>query len=187
MADEGNSTVGLLNGIAKREYYGSTDITNEFLKEELFPNLSLEEFTAVYTKCSHLLKNIASAGMDFNQLEAFLTSQTKKKGGLSEPQAAAFSKFWKNKKTKIHNVMVSRSTYGKTLKNLSWRIDIKAQAKKVDQINTPTAIVELQLANKNQSQSKEDDVVQFELDEVMLGSLTRSLEEIEERLITFAK
>lgn len=56
MADEGNSTVGLLNGIAKREYYGSTDITNEFLKEELFPNLSLEEFTAVYTKCSHLLK-----------------------------------------------------------------------------------------------------------------------------------
>lgn len=56
MADEGNSTVGLLNGIAKREYYGSTDITDEFLKEELFPNLSTEEFTAVYTKCSHLLK-----------------------------------------------------------------------------------------------------------------------------------
>lgn len=56
MADEGNSIVGLLNGIAKREYYGNTDITDEFLKEELFPNLSNEEFTAIHTKCSHLLK-----------------------------------------------------------------------------------------------------------------------------------
>lgn len=46
--------------------------------------------------------------MDFNQLEAFLTSQTKKKGGLTEAQAAAFSKFWKNNRTKIHNILVSR-------------------------------------------------------------------------------
>lgn len=187
MADEGNSIVGLLNGIAKREYYGNTDITDEFLKEELFPNLSNEEFTAIHTKCSHLLKNIASSGMDFNQLEAFLTSQTKKKGGLTEAQAAAFSKFWKNNRTKIHNILVSRSIYGKTLKNVSWRIDIKAQAKSVDQINTPTAIVELQLANKNQSHSKGDEVVKFELDEEMLGSLTKSLGEIQERLNAFTK
>lgn len=186
MADDGNATTGLLNGIAKRDYFGSTEITDEFLKNELYPNLSDEEFNAIYSKFSHLLKNIISTNMDFNQLEAFLTSQTKKQGGLTEVQAAAFSKFWKNNKTKIHNVMVTRTTFGKTLKNVSWRIDLKAQAKKLDQINTPTAIVELQLANRSKPENG-NEVVRFEMDEEQLVSLTKSLEEIEECLNSFAK
>ena len=44
-----------------------------------------------------------------------------------------------------------QNTWGNTLKNLSWRIDIKSQAKHIDQLNTPTAIVELQIADSQAS------------------------------------
>ena len=48
--------------------------------------------------------------MDVNQLEAFLTSQTKKKGGINSAQATAFSKFWRSNRTKIHNSIVAKVT-----------------------------------------------------------------------------
>ena len=42
-----------------------------------------------------------------------------------------------------------QNTWGNTLKSLSWRIDIKSQAKHIDQLNTPTAIVEVQVGPSN--------------------------------------
>ena len=58
MADEEEvrRTVGLLNGLAKREYYGNKDITDEFLKNELYPDESDENFSTRLTKCKNLLK-----------------------------------------------------------------------------------------------------------------------------------
>lgn len=92
--------------------------------------------------------------MDFNQLEAYLTSQTRKKeGGITEEQAKVVTKFWKSHKSRVHEAIVTNSTWGNTLKNFSWRIDIKTQAKHIDQINTPTAIVELQV-EENTSKTK---------------------------------
>ena len=87
---------------------------------------------------------MVSADMDFNQSEAFLTSQMKKReGSITEDQANALRKFWKTHKNKIHEAVVSRTTWNNTLKHISWRIDIKSQARHIDQINTPTAIMEL--------------------------------------------
>lgn len=93
---------------------------------------------------------MVSADMDLNQSEVFLTSQMKKpEGGISENQANAFRKFWKNHKNKIHEAVISKSTWNNTLKNVSWRIDIKSQARHLDEINTPTAIMELQIGPNN--------------------------------------
>ncbi|XP_078000817.1 COMM domain-containing protein 1-like [Glandiceps talaboti] len=183
MADQGSrSLLGLLNGIAKSTYYGDIDVTNDFLKEELYPNMSLDEFQALLTKCTSLLKSIASADMDFNQLEAFLTSHTKKRaGGITEEQAAVFAKFWKNHKAKIHESIVSQSTWNNTLKNVSWRIDLKTQARHIDQLHAPTAIVELQLAN-GQEKTKETEVVRFEMDEDKLSGVIKKLEDIEKQI-----
>lgn len=86
--------------------------------------------------------------MDFNQLEAFLTSQMKKRENpISEEQANAFRKFWKTHKNKIHDSLIMNSNWSNSLKKVSWRIDVKSQSKSVDQIHEPTAIMELQLAN----------------------------------------
>lgn len=56
MADDTKSLVALLNGITKRTYYGEEEITNEFLKSEIYPDLPDEEFSNLVGKCSSLLK-----------------------------------------------------------------------------------------------------------------------------------
>ena len=87
--------------------------------------------------------------MDLNQAETFLTSQARKRdGGLSEEQSKVFLKFWKNQKTKIHDSLVQQCQWDNSLNNISWRIDVKTQSRNVEEINMPTAIVELQLGNK---------------------------------------
>lgn len=56
MADDTKSLIALLNGITKRTYYGEEEITNEFLKSEIYPDLPDEEFSSLVGKCSSLLK-----------------------------------------------------------------------------------------------------------------------------------
>ena len=58
MADETKNYVALLNGLAKQKYYGEHEITNEFLKQEIFPNLNDDEFDQLLSKCTLLLKVI---------------------------------------------------------------------------------------------------------------------------------
>ena len=150
MATADKNVVGLLNGLARRNFYGESDITDEFLHQELFPDFSAEQFAALLKKFDALARNLASADMDFNQLEAFLTSQIRKKeGGLTEEQAAAVMKFWKSHKSKIHDVVVQKSCWNNRLKNLSWRVDVKTQARHMQQLNTPVAIVEMQIENRH--------------------------------------
>ncbi|XP_038072686.1 COMM domain-containing protein 1-like [Patiria miniata] len=178
--EESRTVLGLLNGLAKREYFGKDEFTDEFLKEELMASATEEEFSALLSKCKSLLKNIVSGNMDVNQLEAFLTSQTKKKGGINGAQAAAFSKFWRSNKAKIHDSIVAKSMWGNGLRSMSWRIDIKSQGRHIDQINTPTAIVELQLAENNSD--KEAEVVRFEMDEEKLAKITQDLDIMEAQI-----
>ena len=149
MAAADKNVVALLNGIARRDYFGELEITNEFLHQELFADLEEEQFQSMLKKYETLMRNIVSADMDFNQLEAFLTSQMKRKqGALTQGQAAAFLKFWKSQKTKIHDVLVQKSSWNNKLKDINWRIDLKSQARHLQQINTPVAIVEMQVEKR---------------------------------------
>ena len=56
MADTPKNFLALLNGIAKRSYYGETEITDELLKSELFPNISDEAFNALLTRAFGIIK-----------------------------------------------------------------------------------------------------------------------------------
>ncbi|XP_010290478.1 PREDICTED: COMM domain-containing protein 1, partial [Phaethon lepturus] len=94
--------------------------------------------------------SIASADMDLNQLEAFLTAQTKKQGGITSDQAAVIAKFWKNHRIKIHENLINQSRWDNVLKNMNWRVDLKSQSRHIDQINTPVAIVEMELGKNGQ-------------------------------------
>ena len=67
-------------------------------------------------------------------------------------QAAAISRFWKNHKAKIHDVVMQRSSFGNTLKQTNWRIDLKTHSRHLEQINTPVAIYELEVG-KNDSKN----------------------------------
>lgn len=50
---------------------------------------------------------------------------------------------------KIHEALVRRSCADGRLADLSWRIDVKSKARHVDQINQPTAIVEMEISQQS--------------------------------------
>ncbi|KAF3826052.1 hypothetical protein GH733_006166 [Mirounga leonina] len=58
--------------------HGHQGTTEELLGGQLYPGVSPEEFPHFMAKMRGILKSVASADMDFNQREAFLTAQTKK-------------------------------------------------------------------------------------------------------------
>ncbi|XP_039769025.1 COMM domain-containing protein 1 isoform X2 [Ornithorhynchus anatinus] len=141
---------GLLGGLAQAAFYGQPPVTEELLRSQLYPDLPPEDFAPFLAKMRSLLQSIASADMDFNQLEAFLTAQTKKQGGITTDQAAVISKFWKHHKMKIRESLINQSRWDNTLKAMNWRVDLKSQSRHLDQINTPVAIVELELGKNGQ-------------------------------------
>lgn len=63
------SLSGLLNGIAQKVYYNNTEITEELLKDELYPELSEEEFKALHEKMKGLLKVIKHLHPGSNKAE----------------------------------------------------------------------------------------------------------------------
>lgn len=71
---------------------------------------------------------------------------------MTEEEASAYRKFWKVHKNKIHDTLVSKTNWNNSLKKVSWRIDVKSQSKSAENINEPSAIVELQIENPEEPQ-----------------------------------
>lgn len=55
-ADAAKSLGALLNGVSQRLFFGKTEFTEELLKEQLYPELPREEFTALHDRMAGLLK-----------------------------------------------------------------------------------------------------------------------------------
>lgn len=123
-------------------------------------------------------QSIASADMDFNQLEAFLTAQTKKQGGITSEQAAVISKFWKSHKIKIRESLMKQSRWDNGLRGLSWRVDGKSQSRHSTQIHSPVAIIELEFGKNGQ----ESEFLCLEFDEVKVKQILKKLSEVEESI-----
>ena len=56
MADDAKSFLALMNGLTRKKYYGQSEITDEFLKEQIYPHLSQEEFDHLLTRSRGLVK-----------------------------------------------------------------------------------------------------------------------------------
>ncbi|XP_021482380.1 COMM domain-containing protein 1 [Meriones unguiculatus] len=174
------SLSGLLGGLAQSAFHGQPGLTEELLHGQLYPEVPLEEFRPFLAKMRGLLKSIASADMDSNQLEAFLTAQTKKQGGITSEQAAVISKFWKSHKTKIRESLMNQSCWDNRLRGLSWRVDSKSQSRQTAQIHTPVAMIELEFGKGGQ----ESEFLCLEFDEVKVKQILKKLSEVEESINT---
>jgi len=181
MADENKKLLGLLNGIARLYYYGEEDITEAYLKEQLYEDVSLDEFNCMLTKTRNNVKSMAAADMDMAQLEAFLTSRIKKKdGGITESAARVYGKFWKNHRARIHESLVKKCQWNSRLESFNWRVDMKSQSRTETNIASPTALLELKLKHPmTQENNKKSEVVQFEMDEKGLDLMIKELKDIE--------
>lgn len=54
--------LGLLNGIAQATYYGNSDITEELLRDQLYPETAAQEFGALLAKMRGIVK-VTGAGL----------------------------------------------------------------------------------------------------------------------------
>jgi len=180
------SLLGLLYGITRSDYYKDADITYDLLKAELYPQLSECDFQSLYQKMRNMIRTIASSDMDFNQLDAFLTSQVRRKeSGITDDQAQVITRFWKNHRTRIHESLIQQSNWNQSLKDISWRVDVKAGGMEpVD--STPVAIVQMLLEDTLEPH-KLHDVVQFEMDEQQLSSVLQSMKNIDNKLSSLRK
>lgn len=184
---DNKSSLGLLNGIAKRDYYNEAGITNEFLHEQLYPDLPEEEFTTLLGKYESLLRNIVYSNMDLKQLDAFLTSQKRKMPDfLSDDQTANITKFWKLNRQKIHDVIVDRSSWNNQMRSMQWRIDISYKDNVAS--DSPKVIFALDVNEKvpNANGSSSKSMLQFEVDSTKLDEMISEIESIEKKISDFA-
>ena len=79
---------------------------------------------------------------------------------------------------KIRESLVNQSCWDNVLKNMNWRVDLKSQSRHVDQINTPVAIVEMELGKYGQ----ESEFLCLEFDEAKVSQMLKKLTEIEESM-----
>uniref|UniRef100_A0A803VXI1 COMM domain-containing protein 1 n=2 Tax=Ficedula albicollis TaxID=59894 RepID=A0A803VXI1_FICAL len=170
-------------GCVDSSHFHAIILLEELLRAQLYPEAPPEEFRALRAKMGGLLQSIASADMDLNQLEAFLTAQTKKQGGITSDQAAVIAKFWKSHRTQIHESLINQSRWDNVLKNMNWRVDLKSQLRHIDQINTPVAIVEMELGKNGQ----ESEFLCLEFDEAKVSQMLKKLSEIEESMTSLTQ
>ncbi|XP_070684392.1 COMM domain-containing protein 1 [Pempheris klunzingeri] len=186
MADDeaAKSLSALLNGIAQKVYYNNTEVTEEQLRGELYPELPPEEFRALHERMAGLLKSIATADMDHAQLEAFLTAQTKRQGGggVTAEQAAALSRFWKSQRARVRESLLARSRWEPGLRGLSWRVDLQTAASRGDAGHSgPVALVELELGRAGQ----DSEFVCLEFDEAKVNHVLKKMADIQKSIDGF--
>ncbi|XP_077380455.1 COMM domain-containing protein 1 isoform X1 [Festucalex cinctus] len=166
-AETSRSSLGaLLNGVAQQTFHRNSDVTEELLKSQLYPEATQEHFKALYDKMKALLKSMAAADMDHAQLEAFLTAQTRKQGagqGVSPEQAAALARFWKSQRGRVRQSLLAHSRWEPALRGLSWRLDLRTgpAAARGGPPGGPVALLELELG----AGDRESDFVCVEMDE----------------------
>ncbi|XP_043971438.1 COMM domain-containing protein 1 [Gambusia affinis] len=175
------SLSGLLNGIAQMVYYNKSEITEELLKNELYPEMPPEEFKVLFEKMKGLIKSIATADMDHAQLEAFLTAQTKRHGGswLSAEQAAALSRFWKSQRVRVRESLLAQHRWEPTLRGLSWRVDLQTGDSHGNaEHRGPVALMELELGRAGQ----DSEFLCLEFDETKVNQVLKKMADIQESI-----
>ncbi|XP_075905010.1 COMM domain-containing protein 1 [Nelusetta ayraudi] len=180
-AEAARALSGLLSGIAQKVFFDKAEITEELLREQLFPELSTGDFRTLYDRMSGLLKSIAAADMDHAQLEAFLTAQARRQGsgGVSAEQTAALSRFWRSQRARVRESLVAQSRWEPGLRGLSWRVDLQTGASRGSPAHGgPVALVELELGRAGQG----SEFVCVELDEEKIGDVLRKMGDIQKSI-----
>ncbi|AWP05038.1 putative COMM domain-containing protein 1 [Scophthalmus maximus] len=180
-AEAAKSLSALLHGIAQSVFYKRSDVTEELLRAELFPELPPLDFRVLHDKMRGVVKSVATADMDRAQLEAFLTAQTRKQGGggLSAEQAAALSRFWKSQRVRVRESLLAQSRWEPGLRGLSWRVDLQAAASRGHAAHSgPVALVELELGRAGQ----DSEFVCLEFDEAKVNEMLKKMADIQESM-----
>eukprot|EP00293_Proteomonas_sulcata_P015138 CAMPEP_0184302884 /NCGR_PEP_ID=MMETSP1049-20130417/12750_1 /TAXON_ID=77928 /ORGANISM="Proteomonas sulcata, Strain CCMP704" /LENGTH=177 /DNA_ID=CAMNT_0026614279 /DNA_START=147 /DNA_END=680 /DNA_ORIENTATION=+ len=144
------------------------------LKQRLLamdPSVQPEALEEQLTICRARLEEAAAAGYNSAQLEGVLKGEESGDPALSE----AILVVWRRNESKVQEVVRSKSFWGNKLQRMSWRVDVTSQSRRVEEINQPCAIVEVQIG----SQASNPEFVRFEMEKEMLSQMHEEVQKLQ--------
>jgi hypothetical protein len=136
---------------------------------------------ALLAALREVLADAAKGRWSVEELDAKL-----KASELSAEHAKAAVAIWRADCDKVQAVLMRRSTWNSTLRDVAWRVDIATNSKRVKEVDEPVAIVEL---NTNRGVgggaaggAEGGAVVRFELSRSDMKKVLGQFAVIEERL-----
>lgn len=143
----GKYVMALVNGLIKMNFYGDDSITKSFLIAELFQQSKLDA-TVQSEFVESLSKVLISAAQSNAELDVF--TQLMKDNGMNDEQATGAEQIWKKESSKIHDRLVSNSSFAApsplttaSSTGIEWRVDVTAHSRFAGELNQPVAIVQL--------------------------------------------
>eukprot|EP00471_Norrisiella_sphaerica_P008730 CAMPEP_0184496248 /NCGR_PEP_ID=MMETSP0113_2-20130426/33451_1 /TAXON_ID=91329 /ORGANISM="Norrisiella sphaerica, Strain BC52" /LENGTH=184 /DNA_ID=CAMNT_0026882793 /DNA_START=36 /DNA_END=590 /DNA_ORIENTATION=+ len=166
----------LLRQVVKKIFYGEQDALNNEKKSRIFADSKMpkQKISECIVSCDRLLRKAARGNWAQNRME-----QEVAQFDISEEHQKVFCHIWKTESSKIHKLIVSKTIWNNELNDFAWRIDVKANAKNTTDINEPTAIIRLNLKNRQHGGS---DVLHCEMDKDGLASVVAELDKIQEQI-----
>lgn len=122
-----NFTAALM-GLCKHLFYDDESLSLSDLAESLYGETGLDGDGAVahLGAAEALLKRAGHENLDPSAVEEAAVEL-----GLAPALADSFGRLWRAERSKIHEVLLKRSTWNPHLKNFAWRIDVKTASKDV--------------------------------------------------------
>lgn len=175
----------LFAALLKLDFYDDASVSLDIIQTQIFGGSSMEPaaIVALLAALREVLADAAKGHWSVEELDAKL-----KASELSAEHAKAAVTIWRADCDKVQAVLMRRSTWNSTLRDVAWRVDIATNSKRVKEVDEPVAIVEL---NTNRGvcggaaggvESDGGAVVRFELSRSDMKKVLGQFAVIEERL-----
>lgn len=173
----------LFAALLKLDFYDDAGVSLDIIETQIFGGSSMEPaaIAALLAALREVLADAAKGRWSVEELDAKL-----KASELSAEHAKAAVAIWRADCDKVQAVLMRRSTWNSTLRDVAWRVDIATNSKRVKEVDEPVAIVEL---NTNRGVgggaaggAEGGAVVRFELSRSDMKKVLGQFAVIEERL-----
>eukprot|EP00039_Didymoeca_costata_P005738 m.84021 g.84021 ORF g.84021 m.84021 type:complete len:180 (-) comp12951_c0_seq2:2303-2842(-) len=165
----------LVGGLSRRLFENDADMTDEFLKEQLFTD-NADAFEPLVAQIIPILEHAAAEDMDLQKLESYLSDKVTKKE-IPESVAVAVQKLWKKDRVKIHDNLVKKTSWEDKFGGMSWRLDVLTKSRFIEELGDPAGIVEIKI---EKADNAGNDVCRFEMDAKELDKVVAEVEKVEE-------
>eukprot|EP01132_Coremiostelium_polycephalum_P005769 gene5769-7179_t len=173
---------GLLNFLLKKEFEKDESLTSlEQLKDLVFTDIDigLDVIEFNYNKCNTIIQKASYLDSPLSSFESLI-----KESDFTSVQQECLIKFWKLNKKKIHEILYKQTRFNNSLQKMSWRLDLKTKSKQEEDLNEPSAIVELKLKKNNtlSTSNNNSDLIRFEMDKNQLEETLQQINNIQKHL-----
>jgi hypothetical protein len=82
----------------------------------------------------------------------------------------------------VHQSLLKKCTWNDSLKQISWRVDVKAASKNISEINEPTAFFEISTSKNNSNPNSVSNTASFEMNRIQISEMVSHLDLIQKKI-----